>query len=76
MNLEAVMGAINLSLRVLSRHTLCFVALFMTFGVFCWALWLGTWIALAAAGAFGSVIFLPILSRSIRPEKDHEHSTQ
>lgn len=76
MNFEAVMGAINLSLKVLSRHTLCFVALFMTFGVFCWALWLGTWMSLASAGAFGGIIFLPILCRSIRPERNDGQPTQ
>lgn len=76
MNFEAVMGAINLSLKVLSRHTLCFVALLMAFGLFCWALWAGTWIALAAAGIFGGIIFLPILSRSIRPERNDGQPAQ
>jgi len=76
MNFEAVMAAINLSLKVLSRHTLCFVALFMTFGLFCWALWLGTSLALWAAGIFGLTIFLPVLGRSIRPGSDDGQSRE
>lgn len=72
MNLEAVMGAINLSLKVLSRHTLAFIALFMTFGLFCWSMWEHTWLALSISGGFGVTIFLPILSRSMRPEKANE----
>lgn len=74
MNIEAVMGVINVGLKALGRHALCFVALFMAFGLCCWAMWLGTWNALAVAGFFGGLIFLPILSRSIRPERQSDET--
>lgn len=52
--------------RVISKHILCFVALFMTFGLFSWAMWLGTALALGVAGFFGAVIFLPVLWRTMQ----------
>lgn len=65
MNLETFATAIDVGLRVLSRHLLCFVALLMTFGLCCWSMAVGTWIAASIAGGFGAIIFLPILARSM-----------
>lgn len=39
------------------------VALLMTFGLFSWAIWLGTVLSLIAAGVFAVLVFLPILLR-------------
>lgn len=75
MNIEAVMGVIHVGLKVLSKHVLCFVALIMTFALFCWAMWLGTQLSLWAAGIFGGVIFLPVLARSIVPGRDNEQQS-
>lgn len=70
---EAVFGAIDVLLHVLSKHVLCFVALIMTFAVFCWVLWLGTWIGVATAGLFGVGIFLPVLWRTMKKGETHDH---
>ena len=60
-NIGTAMVVINVLLRVLNRRLLLLVALTMVFGLFCWAMYLGSWIQFAIAGAFGITIFLPIL---------------
>lgn len=69
-----VLTVINTLLRALSKHILCFVALIMTFGLFCWAMWLGTIIGAAISGGFGVGIFLPVLWRTMKKgETDGNH---
>lgn len=55
---------VALGIRMLSQRLLAFLALGMTFGLFCWALYLQTWISFAMAATFGVSIFLPVLFRS------------
>lgn len=57
-------GFLGIALRVLSARLLAFLALGMSFGLFCWALYLQTWISFAMAATFGVSIFLPVLFRS------------
>jgi hypothetical protein len=53
--------AINAALKALALRFVTILALAMTFGLFCWAMALGSWLHFAIAGAFGLAIFLPIL---------------
>lgn len=59
---------ISLTHRVLATRALVFLAVLMAFGLFCWALAVGTVIALAAAATFTLFVFLPILLRCVRKE--------
>jgi hypothetical protein len=47
---------------------LTLLALLMTFGLFCVAISDATWLHLSVAGAFGLIIFLPVLYCDRRPE--------
>ena len=60
--------AIDVGLTVLTHRLLTLLALFMTFGLFSWAMTLGTLVSLITAGAFGLIIFLPVLAVDRRPE--------
>lgn len=53
-----------LALRVLSERLLCILALLMTFGLFCWSMWMQTVLSAVIASTFGGVIFLPVLFSS------------
>lgn len=68
--------AIDVALRILTHRVLTLLALLITFGLFCWAMFLGTWIHFAIAGAFGIAIFLPVLVGDKRPEASHERPDQ
>jgi hypothetical protein len=59
--LDNVVAAIEVAYKVLSRRLLTLLGLLMTFGLFVWAMMAATWLHFAIAGAFGIVIFLPIL---------------
>jgi hypothetical protein len=52
---------VNAALRILSMRLITLLALLMTFGLFCWAMAIGQPLHFAIAGAFGVIIFLPIL---------------
>lgn len=58
MILAAVLDA---GTRILSARILAFISLLMTFGLFCWAIYLQTWIGYAVATTFGVFVFLPCL---------------
>ena len=68
MKLTDVVTAIEVGLTVLTHRLLTLVALLMTFGLFCVAMNQATWVHLAIAGAFGGIIFLPVLYCDRRPE--------
>jgi hypothetical protein len=68
MKLTDIATAIEVGLTVLTHRLLTLVALIMTFGLFCVAMSQATWVHLAIAGAFGLVIFLPVLYCDRRPE--------
>jgi hypothetical protein len=67
-DLSKLVGAIDVALTVLTHRLLTVVALVMTFGLFCWAMVMGTLIHFLIAGAFGLAIFLPVLAVDRRPE--------
>jgi len=54
--------AVQVGLKVLSARLMALFGLCMTFGLFTWAMYLGSWTALATAGAFAVVVFLPVLA--------------
>lgn len=59
--LGQIVAAIQVGYRVLAARVLALLALAMTFGLFCWAMRMGTWLHFAIAGIFGITIFLPVL---------------
>ena len=54
---------LTLALQLLMGRVLLILALGMTFGLYCWSMWAHSWIALAIAGAFSIVVFLPVLMK-------------
>lgn len=54
-------GFLIIALRLLAARLLTLLALLMTFGLFCWAIWMQTSLAAIVAATFGGVIFLPVL---------------
>lgn len=59
-----------LALKLLSDRISVLLAMSMAFGLFCWALWAGSVIALCAAAAFSMLVFLPVLWRGSSGNKD------
>ena len=58
-NLLTVMHA---AIRIVSARVMTLGAMAMTFGLFCWAMWLGNNLALITAATFGVLCFLPVLA--------------
>jgi hypothetical protein len=52
---------LSIALQVVSNKVLLILGLGMSFGLFCWAMWMHEWIALAIAVAFAVIVFLPVL---------------
>lgn len=50
-----------LALQAVNARMILIIALFMSFGLFCWAMYMGTFLALGTAAVFASFVFLPIL---------------
>jgi hypothetical protein len=67
--ISKLVDAVDAALTVLTRRVLTLVALVMAFALFLWAMYSGTWVQLAVAGAFAALIFLPVLARDERPEE-------
>lgn len=61
---------LSLVLKIISDRLAVLLALIMTFGLFCWALWAGTNISLIAAVLFAGSVFLPVLWRTSSGNKD------
>lgn len=57
---------ISIALQLLAAKVVLILALGMSFGTFCWALWAHTWVALASAVSFAVLVFLPILWKGDR----------
>jgi putative Mn2+ efflux pump MntP len=58
---QAFATAISIALRIVSIRLLTFLALGMTFGLFCWAMHEASWIAFISASTFGAIVYLPAL---------------
>jgi hypothetical protein len=59
-----------LAVRYLTAQILTYLALGMTFGLFCWAMWMQSLLAYLVAVTFGGVVFLPVLWRGERRAKN------
>ncbi len=66
----SVMLALDTLLKALGTKALTFVALVMTFALFCWAMWLQSWLAFAIASAFGVGVLGPLLLTIRKGEQD------
>jgi hypothetical protein len=63
-----------LAVKYLTAQVLTYLALGMTFGLFCCAMWMGTVLSFAIAVTFGGVVFLPVLWRGERRAKNESPS--
>lgn len=61
---------ISIALGLLAKKLILLVGLGMAFGLFCWAMWEHSWIALAIAGSFAVIVFLPVLLKGETRAKD------
>jgi hypothetical protein len=68
-NADILAAVLDAGTRILAARILAFVALLMVFGLFCWAIYLGTWVAFAIAATFGLTIFLPVLWQAKRAQE-------
>lgn len=59
-----------LALKALSERCILLVAMSMGFGLFAWAMVVGTSLALGTAAAFAVLVFLPVLMRGSNGTKD------
>ena len=55
--------ALSLALQVLSAKVVLLLAMLMSFGLFSWAMAVGSWVAVLTAAIFAILVFLPILWR-------------
>lgn len=58
---QAFSVAVGLALKVISAKSLVYLALGMSFGLFCWAMATASVLALATAATFALMVFLPAL---------------
>lgn len=61
---STMVTVLSLALQAVSQRIVVLLAMAMTFGLFAWAMWMHEWIALAIAGTFAALVFLPVLYRS------------
>lgn len=60
-NADVLAAILDAGTRILAARVLAFLALLMVFALFCWAIYLQTWVGFAVAATFGVTIFLPVL---------------
>ena len=65
--LLAVMDAVT---KIVAARVLSMLALMMTFGLFCWAMWMQSTLACVVSGGFAVLVFLPTLIGERRGEKN------
>lgn len=73
--ISSLVDAVDAALTVLTHRLLTLVALAMSFGLFCWAMYAATWVQAAVAGGFAVVVFLPVLAKDRRPEAKWKQET-
>jgi hypothetical protein len=74
--ISRLVDAVDAALTVLTHRVLTLVALVMSFGLFCWAMYADTWVQAAVAGGFALIVFLPVLARDQRPEAKWTRETE
>jgi uncharacterized membrane protein len=55
---------LNGARQIVAARLVIMLCLIMAFSLFCWAMWMGTPLALGTAGAFAVIVFLPVLAKS------------
>ena len=65
-----LLAVMDVATKILAARVLSIVALVMTFGLFCWAMWMQAVLACVVAGGFAVMVFLPVLIGERRGEKD------
>ncbi len=74
--IQTLMAVLSLGMKILAARVLTFVALAMTFGLFCWAMYLQTVLSCVIAGGFGVAIFLPVLVAGRVSQEKHSGEVQ
>jgi hypothetical protein len=63
-NVGTVTAILSMALQVLTSRVVILLAMGMSFGLFCWAMWAQSIISLATAATFTVLVFLPVFLRS------------
>lgn len=63
METEQFAALMKMAYGAFAARLVIIVALLMAFGLFSWAMWMGTVLSLCVAAAFALVVFLPVLLR-------------
>lgn len=61
--MDALLKILRVALTVLTERLLTLIALWMTFGMACWAMYAPTYQRLGMAGFFALSVFLPALAK-------------
>ena len=75
MDLTTLPAVLRVTYRVLAMRVMVYLALIMTVALFSFALYQGTWVALATSGTFALLVFLPVLYRCARKEEPDGQAT-
>ena len=65
-NVGTVPAVLAMALQALTAKVVILLSMGMTFGLFAWAMWAHEWIAVATAGLFAAIVFLPVFLRSTK----------
>ena len=57
-----LLNVMHAATKIVSARVMTLVAMAMTFGLFCWAMWLGNNLSVITAAGFGLLVFLPVLA--------------
>jgi len=63
-----LMAVLDAATRILAARVLSMISLAMTFGLFCWAMYLQAQLPCLIAGGFAVLVFLPVLMGERRKE--------
>jgi uncharacterized membrane protein YjjP (DUF1212 family) len=70
MNLVEILEGAHVALRIIQTRLVLLVCMGMAFGLFCWAMWLGTVLGCIVAATWGLIVFLPVLYSQRRGASD------
>ena len=63
-DVRALMTYIKVGMLILSARIFALLAVLMTFGLFCWAMWQPSFDREILAGGFAFLVFLPVLLKT------------
>jgi hypothetical protein len=76
MNLSEILAGAHVALKIIQARLLAVLAMLGCFALFSWAMWLQTVLAAIIAGAWGVIVFLPVLYTGRRGGYDAEPTTE